>query len=165
MKFLRATHLVVMVKGTKEHAEDIKQQTAAFISQELKMELSLEKTMVTHISEGFAFLGHRIQLMPDRNGKPTVYTLPTKESLMNVKEKIKRITSRCTIPLSLKEILGQINPILRGWANYYRYDAAKSTFAYLDAYTWRRVYRWMRKKYAKVPVKMLKRTKFPDWCF
>lgn len=160
-----ADDFVVMVKGTKEHAEEIKQQTAEFISQELKMELSLEKTMVTHISEGFAFLGHRIQLMPDRSGKPVVYTLPTKESLMRVKEKIKRITSRGTIPMNLKHILGQINPILRGWSNYYRYDAAKHTLAYLDAYTWRRVYRWMRKKYAKMPVKKLKRTKFPDWCF
>lgn len=160
-----ADDFIIMVKGTKEHAEEIKRKTAEFLSRELKMELSLEKTLITHIADGFTFLGHRIQLMLDRNGKPVVYTLPTKESLMRVKEKIKRITSRSTIPLNLKQILGQINPILRGWSNYYRYDACKHTLAYLDAYTWRRVFRWMRKKYAKIPVKKLKRRRFPDWRF
>lgn len=166
MKLVRfADDFVVMVKGTREHAEEIKRQTAEFVSRELRMELSMEKTLVTHISDGFNFLGHRIQLLPSRNGRPTVYTLPTKESLMQVKQKIKRLTSRQTISMSLKDVLSQINPVLRGWSNYYRYDACKHTLAYLDAYAWRRVFRWLRKKHAKQSIKRLKRNRFPDWKF
>ena len=65
----------------------------------------------------------------------TLLAFPTKESLLRVKEKVKKITGRTTGALSLGEILGQLNPVLRGWSNYYRYDAAKSTFSYLDYYT------------------------------
>lgn len=97
----------------------------------MKMELSPEKTLVTHVEDGFDFLGHRIRVKSG-HGKKTLLTYPTKESLRRAKEKVKKITSRATIPLSLADILAQLNPVLRGWSSYYRYDAAKSTFAYLD---------------------------------
>ena len=92
-------------------------------------------------------------------------TYPTKESVMRVKEKVKKITSVTTTPLSLSEILMQLNPVLRGWSNYYRYDAAKSTFSYLDHYTWSRMFLWLRKKHHKMPVKRMVAKWCPNWEF
>ncbi len=159
-----ADDFVVVVHGTKEQAETLKTETAEFLREHMKMELSQEKTLVTHVEEGFNFLGHRIQVK-SKHGKKQLLTYPTKDSLMRVKEKVKKITSRATIPMSLGDILGQLNPILRGWSNYYRYDAAKSTFSYLDYYTWHRVFRWLRKKHHKMPVKRMIARWCPDWEF
>jgi len=159
-----ADDFVILVKGTQEQAEAIKQETARILKEQLRMELSEEKTVITHIDDGFNFLGHRIQMKTERD-KRVLFTFPTKESLMRVKEKVKKITSRQTIGLNLKEMLAQLNPVLRGWANYYRYDAAKATLNYLDYYTWNRVFRWLRKKHHKVPVKRLIARWCPDWEF
>lgn len=159
-----ADDFVVLVHGTKEQAEALKAETADLLREHMKMELSPEKTLVTHVEHGFNFLGHRIRVKSKR-GKKTLLTYPTKESLMRVKEKVKRITSRATIPLNLGEILAQLNPVLRGWSSYYRYDAAKSTFAYLDYYTWNRVFRWLRKKHHKMSVKRMIARWCPDWEF
>ncbi len=98
-------------------------------------------------------------------GKKMLHTFPTKESLMRVKEKVKKITPRATLPMSPGDILAQLNPVLRGWSNYYRYDVAKATSSYLDYYTWHRVFRWLRKKYHKMPVKRMVAGWCLDWEF
>jgi RNA-directed DNA polymerase len=161
-----ADDFVLLVKGTKEQAETLKQETAEFLRTELLMELSLEKTRVTHIREGFNFLGHRILLRQNRAQKEDVLlTLPSKPSLQTVKGRIKELTSRGTTSLSLEQLLARLNPVLRGWSYYFRFDAAKRTLAYLDYYAWQRVFRWMRKKHPHRGVRALRRKYFPDWQF
>lgn len=157
-----ADDFVILVKGSREQAEQLKADTGNLLRDQMKMELSQEKTLISHVEEGFNFLGHRIQIK-SRGGKKTLLTFPTKESLMRVKEKVKKITARETIPMNLGDILGQLNPVLRGWSNYYRYDAVKSTLAYLDHYTWTRVFRWLRKKHHKTPVKRMVKRWCPNW--
>ena len=161
-----ADDFVLIVKGTKEQAEALKQETADFLRTELLMELSLEKTRVTHIREGFNFLGHRIILRQNRaQNEDVLLTLPSKPSLQAVKERIKELTSRETTSQSLEQILAQLNPVLRGWSYYFRFDAAKRTLAYLDYYAWRRVWLWMRKKHPTRGAKVLRRKYVPDWQF
>jgi len=158
-----ADDFVILVKGTREQAEGLKQETAEFLRQHLRMELSQEKTLVTH-AEGFVFLGHRIQQVRV-DGREVLRTFPSKGSLQRVKEKVKRLTARSTIHLSLEQLLGTLNPVLRGWSNYFRFDAAKRTLAYLDHYTWWRVYHWLRKRHPRVSARKLKDRLFSDWVF
>jgi RNA-directed DNA polymerase len=161
-----ADDFLILVKGTKEQAETLKQETADILQRNLLMELSLEKTRVTHIREGFNFLGHRIIMRQNRTQKKDVLlTLPSKPSLQAVKERIKELTSRGTTSQSLEQILVQLNPVLRGWSYYFRFDAAKRTLAYLDYYAWRRVLCWIRKKHPKFGVRTLRWKYFPDWQF
>ena len=161
-----ADDFVLLVKGTKEQAEALKQETADFLRMELRMELSLEKTRVTNVREGFNFLGHRIILRQNSTRNDDVLlTLPSKPSLQAVKERIKAMTSRGTTSQSLEQILAQLNPVLRGWSYYFRFDAAKRTLAYLDYYAWRRVLIWMRKKHPTRGIRNLQRKYFPDWQF
>jgi len=64
---------------------------------------------------------------------------------------------RMEIDYSLDELIHALNPILRGWTNYYRHAASKRCFAYLNHYLWWRVIRWLRKKYPRLTWKQLRR--------
>jgi RNA-directed DNA polymerase len=54
-------------------------------------------------------------------------------------------------------VLRVLNPILRGWAAYFKYAASKKTFAYLGYYTWWRVIAWLRRKHPKLTWKQIRR--------
>jgi RNA-directed DNA polymerase len=111
------------------------------------LKLSPTKTRLAHIDQGFRFLGLRIQRKPRVGKKPCVYTFVSDEALASVKRKVKALTSRKTVSLSLQELLRKLNPILRGWTRFFRFAAAKRTFSYLRYYVWWRVARWLRKKH------------------
>lgn len=150
-----ADDFVILVRGSREQAEAIRDEAARVLKDELKMELSGEKTLVTHVDAGFDFLGHRIRRLPWK-GKPVAWTYPSKKSLEAIKYKVRSMTTRSTTYLSLRTVLIQINAALRGWASYFRYDASKRTFAYVDSFTWWRLFRWLRKKHPKRTWRYLK---------
>jgi len=156
-----ADDFVVLVSGSRDHAEAIQDQVAAVLAP-IGLRLSPEKTTVVHIDEGFDFLGFRIQ----RHQKPGtnrryVYTFPAKKSLANVKRKVKAITAQGTNN-SLSALLDQINPVLRGWTSYFHYAVANTTFRYLSHYTWWRIVGWLRRKHRKTNWKSLRRRYYPD---
>lgn len=113
----------------------------------LGLTLSASKSRLTHIDNGFEFLGFRIIRKPRPNKKPWVYTFVSNESLASVKRKVKALTSRSGTNLPLAGLIAKLNPIVRGWVAYFRYCAASQTFSYLEHYVWWRVARWLRKKH------------------
>lgn len=141
-----ADDFVILVRGNRQQAEAVREEAALVLREELKMELALEKTLVTHVDDGFDFLGHHIRRVSWR-GRRVGWTYPSHESLASIKRRVKSLTDRSTTSLSLTALLKQLNPVLRGWSTYFRYDASKKTLAYLDHYTWWRVMRWLRKKH------------------
>ncbi|MEU7184096.1 MULTISPECIES: group II intron maturase-specific domain-containing protein [Streptomyces] len=64
---------------------------------------------------------------------------------------------RSTTSLSLEEVLRTVNPVLRGWAAYFRYGASKRTFSYLGWYAWWRLLLWIRYKHPHLTWKQLRR--------
>jgi RNA-directed DNA polymerase len=150
-----ADDFVILVHGTYEQAQAIRDEVARVLRDELKMELSAEKTLVTHVDQGFDFLGHRIRRVP-WNGTKVGLTYPSRKSLEAIKRKAKSLTTRSTAHLSLKTLLLRLNPVLRGWATYFRYDASKRTLTYVDYFVWRRVWQWMRKKHPNRTIRYLK---------
>src|SRR5262249_46916277 len=90
-----ADDFVVMVKGTREHAEALRAETSSVLSP-VGLRLSEEKTRVCHIDEGFDFLGYRIQRRAwrGRANKRAVYTYPSKKALASVMNKVRTITHR-----------------------------------------------------------------------
>ena len=157
-----ADDFVLMVKGTREQAEALKEELATVLAKELKLTLSPAKTLVTHIDEGFDFLGFRIQRKM-RNGKRVVYTFPSRKAFESIKRRVKALTRHNTISLSLPQLLDHINPLLRGWTSYFRHAASKRTFGYLDHFTWWRVVRWLRKKHKRPSWKRMKRRELRNW--
>lgn len=151
-----ADDFVVMIAGTKAHAEALKNDVAAVLSS-VGLRLSVEKTMIVDIDEGFEFLGFRIQRQAKRGSHHRyVYTWPSKKSLTSITAKVKAITKQGTNqPLS--SLLRQLNGVLRGWTNYFRHGVSKDTFAYVHQYTWLRVVRWLRRKHRRANWKFLRR--------
>jgi RNA-directed DNA polymerase len=153
-----ADDLVVCVKGTREQAQALLTQLAERV-EGLGLKLKPEKTGVTHIDEGFVFLGQRF-IRRAKGPKHFVYTLVCDDALASVMRKVKALTGRSTRNLSLADLLSALNPVLRGWAAYFRYAAAKRTFAYLGYYAWRRVVGWLRKKHPQWTWKQIRRRYF-----
>ena len=102
------------------------------------LELSPEKTVITHIDQGFDFLGQNVRKY---NGK-----LLIKPSRKNAKSLLLKVRSlikkhRMAPQSRLLEIL---NPVIRGWANYHRHVVSKETFSKVDHLIWRALWNWAR---------------------
>ncbi len=152
-----ADDFVVLVHGNRSDAETIRRQVGEMLAERLKMTLSAEKTHITHIDGGFVFLGFRIQRWRRGDGRRVVLTIPSKDALARVMHKIKEATGAGTVSLRLVDVLRKINPVLRGWAAYFRYGASKKTFAYLGWFAWWRVVYWIRRKHPHLTWKQTRR--------
>ena len=162
MRFPPATHLVVMVSGSQEDAEALRNEVTSVLAP-MGLRLSEEKTKICHIDEGFDFLGFRIQRRLQRGSdKRRVYTYPSKRSLASVVDKVRALTRRSR-HRALADLLRQVNPVLRGWCNYFRYGVSKRTFSYVDAYAWRRIVGWIRKRHPKANWGTIRRRHLPNW--
>jgi RNA-directed DNA polymerase len=150
-----ADDFVILLRGSREQAQAIRDEAARVLKNELKMELSAEKTLITHVDEGFNFLGHHVRRVL-WNGTRVAWTYPSKKSLSAIKTKVREITDRSTMNLDLKRLLIRLNSVLKGWAAYFRYDASKRTFAYVDNFAWWRIWRWLREKHANRTVKYIR---------
>jgi RNA-directed DNA polymerase len=151
-----ADDFVVLVHGTKSDAEALRAEIGELLGRELRMTLSAEKTHITHIDDGFVFLGFRIQRRRRGDGRRVVLTIASKQALAGVMHKIKQATKTGT-SRTLGQVLRKINPILRGWAAYFRYGASKQTFAYLGWYSWWRMIYWIRRKHPHLTWKQIRR--------
>jgi RNA-directed DNA polymerase len=157
-----ADDFVVLVHGTRAHAEQLRDQAAAVLAP-MGLRLSEEKTRICHIEDGFDFLGFRIQRQPKRgSGKLTVYTWPTKKALCAVRAKV-RTATRQGLHGALAVLLYRLAPILRGWTNYFRHGVSKATFDYLRRFTRRRVLLWIRRKHRRANWKWILRHYLPGW--
>jgi RNA-directed DNA polymerase len=159
-----ADDFLVLVAGSHAQAEAIKEQTAEFMAEQLRLMLSPEKTAITHVDDGFDFLGWRVTRRHRPGRAPVAITFPSDRAVADIKHRIKTLTKSNTVNLSLDELIHGLNPILRGWTNYHRHGAAKRCFGYLSYYLWWRVVRWLRKKYPHLTWKQIKRRYWGrDW--
>ena len=157
-----ADDFVVMVSGTEAHAEALKAEVARVLAP-MGLRLSEEKTAISHIDRGLDFLGYRIQRRRGRgNVKRFVYLYPAKKALASIVGKVRTLTGRRTNP-SLEVLVYRLNPVLRGWTNYFRYGVSKATFNYLRAFAWHRVVRWLRRKHSGITWKQLRRRYLRGW--
>ncbi|MBB6172875.1 RNA-directed DNA polymerase [Nocardiopsis mwathae] len=163
MKIVRyADDFVVMVHGSRDDAEALWEEIAAVLAP-MGLRLSAEKSRVCHIDEGFDFLGFRIQRQTKKGTtKKYVYTWPSKKALASVIDKVRQLTRRHR-HRTLADLLRRINPVLRGWCNYFRHGVSKRTFSYLDHFTWWRVVTWMRKRHHGLAWGVFCRRLLPRW--
>ena len=157
-----ADDFVVLVSGTRAHAEALREETAAVLAP-LGLRLAVAKTRIVHIDEGFDFLGFRIQRQPKRgSGKPTLYTYPSRKAVASITAKVRTISQQgYNQPLTV--LLHRLGPVLRGWANYFRHGVSKATFDYVRHFAWRRVICWLRHKHPHASWRWLRRRYLPGW--
>ena len=141
-----ADDFVVLVYGTREDTEALREDIAHVLTP-MGLRLSEAKTQVVHMSEGFDFLGFRIQWKRKRGtGKWYAYTFIADRPIRSVKAKIRALTRR-TSQGHLRHVLIRLNQITHGWANYFRHAVAKDTFDMLSQFTWERVVRMVQKRH------------------
>ena len=128
------------------------------------LELSLEKTSITHIDEGFDFLGQNVRKY---NGK-----LLIKPSEKNVKvflEKVKVAIKERRSSTAI-DVLQKLAPMIRGWSMYHRHIVAKDTFGKVDNEIWQMLWRWSCRRHGNktrmwIKQKYFIRYKGQDWTF
>jgi len=158
-----ADDFVVMVGGTRDDTEALFDEVTTVLAP-IGLRLSEEKTRVCHIDEGFDFLGWRIRrrAMRGRGGRRAVYTYPSKKSLASVMGKVRSLTRRHK-HLTLAALLRRLNPVLRGWCNYFHHGVSSRTFSYLDHFAWWRVVGSLRKRHLGLNWGTLHRRFLPNW--
>jgi RNA-directed DNA polymerase len=131
----------VITGSTKELLENrIKPAIQEFLL-ERGLTLSKEKTHITSIHNGFDFLGFTI-----RKYKGKLLIKPSKKSVKSFLRKVRSII-KSNKGLSTQELLRQLNPVIRGWANYYRHVVAKNTFRYVDCYIFKAIWQWCKRRH------------------
>ena len=129
------------------------------------LELSIEKTHLTHIANGFDFLGQNIRKY---NGKLLIK--PSKKNVEVFLAKIKKAIKERTAARPI-EVLEKLAPMIRGWAMYHRHIVAKQTFSYVDHEIWKMLWKWSRRRHAHrkstqwVKQRYFMRYKGRDWTF
>lgn len=107
------------------------------------LNLSKMKTRIIHITDGFDFLSQTLRRFGNkliiRPAKTAVKSL-----LSTVREQIRRMRSA-----PVKDLVGKLNPILRGWANYHRHVVSSATFSYIDWEVTQMLWRWARRQHRK----------------
>jgi RNA-directed DNA polymerase len=127
--------------SSKELLEkEVKPCVEAFLA-ERGLQLSPVKTRITHISEGFDFLGQNIRKYGG--------TLLIKPSIKNVKAFLDQVRETIRANRSTKQetLIKRLNPMIRGWANYHRHVVASRTFSAVDCHIWRALWRWARRRH------------------
>ena len=162
--FRYADDFVILVSGTREQAESEKAGLANYLHQTTGLELSEEKTRISDLAEGFEFLGHRVR----HKWHPKFGVMPRveipKARRADLRYVVKQLTKRSTTARSLLHLLRKLNPILRGWGNYYRFcTGASQIFASLDYYVGDRIWRWLMKKHKGLKRKRTTLSRQPSW--
>lgn len=105
------------------------------------LELSEEKTKITHIAEGFDFLGQNV-----RKYQGKLLIKPANKSVKALLDKVREIVKSNKSATQANLIL-QLNPIIRGWAMYHRHVVSKSLFSSIDAQIWRLLWTWALRRH------------------
>jgi group II intron reverse transcriptase/maturase len=126
------------------------------IFKRLKLQLHPDKTRMVELrdgKQGFDFLGcHLHKRMSGRiweNERKRVYFLqrwPSTTSVKRVKQRVKELTQPAACHRDLRETIAKINPVIRGWGNYFATGNATTKFNQVDSYVWKRLRKLMRKR-------------------
>jgi RNA-directed DNA polymerase len=121
------------------------------------LELSEEKTRIVHSTEGFDFLGfnvrhyenetkgYRAKKFANKQGFK-ILIKPSKKSIKAHSDKIKQILKQ--MKASPQEtVIKKLNPIIKGWTNYFRIGVSKETFSTLDHLMWQKLWAWSKRRH------------------
>ncbi|WP_017578719.1 group II intron reverse transcriptase/maturase [Nocardiopsis valliformis] len=153
-----ADDLVVVVFGTREHAQALRVEVAD-VAAKIGLRLAEDKTHTVHIDDGFDFLGFRIQRHTQwGTDRRRIYSYPSDKAVKSVRSKVKALTGRQTMNMEPRKIFIRLGLLLRGWTTYFRHGASKIAFSDLEHYVWHRVWKWLRRRHRRKNWRWIART-------
>jgi len=126
--------------------EQLKEVISNWCKEKMGVELSQEKTRITNVEKGFNFLGCNIRKYETKSTKKVTLIKPSKESIKSIKQKIKEIC-KTSGGQSQENLIGKLNPVLRGWANYHSNIVSKEIFKAIDHYVFERLWIWAKNRH------------------
>ena len=143
--FIRYADDFIITAETKEDIEAIIPVVEDWL-REKGLTLNKEKTNVTHIGKGFNFLGFTL-----RQHKGKTFCFPEKEKVLTKLREIRAWLKKnpSTTP---ENVIGYLNPIIRGFGNFYKSGVSKAAMRYFDAQIWKSLWKWARGRH-KTPMK------------
>ncbi|WP_407484810.1 group II intron reverse transcriptase/maturase [Elizabethkingia miricola] len=152
---------------TGKTREALEKEVKPVVIEFLKMRglaLSEEKTKMTHIDEGFDFLGFNVR----RLGR-TVLTRPSKDGMKKFLLKIKDII-KSNHSSRQDSLIRLLNPVITGWGNYYKHSVASDIFQKCDHLIFQKIWSWCNRRHSNKGRQWVKEKYFQkignrDWCF
>jgi len=152
-----ADDFVVLCNGRREQAEALKEELYTFLRMELKLTLSKEKTKVTHLNDGFKFLGFWIERSMGQKGITTKVLIPP-GAFRKCRDKLSAVTDATTHRHSVTTKILAINRIIGGWCRYYQYCTRASTaFGKLEYHVFWSMAHWLGRKFQLTMPQVLRR--------
>jgi RNA-directed DNA polymerase len=144
VNFARYADDFIVTAKTEEIAKEVKELIKVFLK-DRGLELSEEKTLITHIDDGFDFLGWNFRKY---NGKLLVK--PSKKSINKITEKISN-TIETGKTWKQEELIDTLNPIITGWSNYHQSAVSSKIFHKLDNKIWNMLWHWAKRRHPHKP--------------
>jgi group II intron reverse transcriptase/maturase len=140
-----ADDLVICCRGKAEEA----QATMQDMMTKLKLTVNETKTRVCKLpEEKFDFLGYTFgRCYSTKTGRAYLGTVPSKKRVQRICAAISNETGRNKLLLDVEEIVGKLNPMLRGWANYFHLGPVSKAYRAVDQHTRKRLRQWLCAKH------------------
>ncbi len=140
-RIVRYADDILILTRSKSAAENALKQASRYLEEELKLTVNRQKTEVVHSDDGVKFLGMEIH---------TGFTRIREKKVCGFKDKVRKITRRNS-PVNLEKVIQDLNPILRGFANYFKAANCRGVFRELS--------RWIRRRLRAKQLKLWKKPK------
>lgn len=120
------------------------------------LELSQTKTRISHIEDGFDFLGQNL-----RKYQGKLIIKPAKKNLKAFLTKVRQLI-KLHRQTTQAEVINVLNPVIKGWANYHRHSCASDIFSKVDHLIWTMLWRWAKRRHPHKSTTWLKQRYFPS---
>jgi len=135
---------IITARSKEILEQEVKPLVERFLA-ERGLGLSPHKTRIVHLDEGFDFLGQNVRMY-----KGKLLIKPSRKSVKSLLRKVRDVI-KVNTSTPAGQLIGQLNPLLRGWANYHRHVVSKATFAKMDHAIFQALWRWARRRHPNKP--------------
>jgi RNA-directed DNA polymerase len=164
INFVRFADDFIVTGKSKEVLENEVKSLVEQFMRERGLTLSQEKTLITHIENGFDFLGQHLRKY---NGKLLI--TPSKKNIHTFLESIRKVI-KANKQATAGNLIAQLNPKIRGWANYHRHVVSSKTFNKVDHAIFQALWQWAKRRHPHKPHTWIKKKYFKssggqNWVF
>ena len=135
---------MVVLCHSQQQATDVKARLAEWLAPR-GLAFNEDKTKIVHLSEGFDFLGFNV-----RRYRTKLLIKPSKAAIRRLRERL-AAEMRTLRGGNAMAVIARLNPVIRGWAAYYRGVVSSRLFGSLDSYTWKLLYKWATWRHQNKP--------------
>lgn len=158
-----ADDFIITGRSKELLANEVKPLVETFLV-ERGLRLSAAKTRITHVEEGFDFLGQNVRKFKDK-----LIIKPSRKNVKAFMEKVREII-RSNKAAKTVNLITRLNPVIKGWAEYHKTANAKETYSRVDNDVWYALWRWAKRRHSRKGLKWVKERYFArqgsrNWVF